>query len=216
MIGLEDIHPPAFYELLREIRKEYQSKLKNGEVDLETDDYGCSKSFISAGGEVGTIQEAASEELIELGAVESDENEAADQCGASKRRRRRGRQRGVGKKRSSSGMAMGTVALQKQQKRRPLLKGARMIDKRTKDGKAAMVARETMSASELAANAALERFGGNSKMVTASKQEIASKEEIDSSSEDESDNDIVAHAGGCACRSCDWDKMLFVPKNNEE
>ena len=55
---------------------------------------------------------------------------------------------------------MGTVALEKQQKRRPLLKGAKMIDKRTKVGKAAMAERASLSARELAARAALARFGG--------------------------------------------------------
>ena len=36
-IGLEDIHPPAFWELLDEIKVEYQTRLTDGEVDGETD-----------------------------------------------------------------------------------------------------------------------------------------------------------------------------------
>lgn len=216
-IGLEDIHPPAFYELLDEIRGEYRTKLANGEVAKETDDYGCSNTFGTCSGELATVGQAASGIVGQDGDVPLFASN--EDCGATKQKRRR-RWRGRGKKRAA-GKAMGTVALQKQEKRRPLLRGAKMIDKRTKVGKAAMAARESVPARELAARAALARFGNNN--AAAAKEESEEEEEDvvgesddknqeKSSSNDEEDEDdddsIGSHNEGCACRSCEWEKML--------
>ena len=50
-IGLEDIHPPAFFELLDEIRQQYYAKLSNGEVTAETD--------VTKDGQLKTVEDAA-------------------------------------------------------------------------------------------------------------------------------------------------------------
>jgi len=210
-IGLEDIHPPAFYELLNEITREYRANLESGQVAKETDEYGCNNTFVTISGEVATVGQAAS------GIVQQDGDvplfASNEECGATKQRRRR-RWRGGGGKKRSAGKAMGTVALQKQEKRRPLLKGSKMIDKRTKMGKAAMVERASVPARELAARAALSRFGNNS--GAAKKEETIidesddkSQEEVTSEEEDDDDDDSIAsHEEGCECRSCSWGKML--------
>jgi hypothetical protein len=210
-IGLEDIHPPAFYELLNEIRREYRAKLENGEVAKETDDYGCNNTFVTSTGQVATVGQAASSVVTQDGNVPLFATN--EDCGATKRRRRRWR--GGGKKRSAV-KAMGTVALERQQKRRPLLKGAKMIDKRTKVGKAAMEEQASLSARELAARAALARFGGNNdandkkeneaNAVEDSQGELSNGEEIESDSDE--DEFIASHKEGCECRSCEWEHML--------
>jgi hypothetical protein len=210
-IGLEDIHPPAFYELLNEIRREYRAKLENGEVAKETDDYGCNNTFVTSTGQVATVGQAASSVVTQDGNVPLFATN--EDCGATKRRRRRWR--GGGKKRSAV-KAMGTVALERQQKRRPLLKGAKMIDKRTKVGKAAMKEQASLSARELAARAALARFGGNNdandrkeneaNAVEDSQGELSNGEEIESDSDE--DEFIASHKEGCECRSCEWEHML--------
>lgn len=213
-IGLEDIHPPAFYELLNEIRGEYRAKLENGEVAQETDDYGCNNAFVTVSGEVATVSEAASGVVQQEGQVPLfDSNE---ECGAKKKHRRRWRGRGT---KRSAGKAMGTVALQKQEKRRPLLKGAKMIDKRTKVGKAAMAEQASVPARELAARAALARFGNNATVVAKEEHEddivgesdAKNHQEASSSDEDGEDDDdessIASHDEGCECRSCEWEKV---------
>ena len=201
-IGLEDIHPPAFYELLKEIRLQYQEKLENGEVAKETDDYGCNSIFVTSSGQVSTVAKAASG-IVEPPMLEVPLFDSNEKCGVKKRRKRRLR----GTKRSSAGKAMGSVALQKQEKRRPLLKGAKLIDKRTKSGRAAMATRESIPARELAARAALARFGNNN--GAAERQE----DEEEYSSEESNEDELIApHVEGCACRGCAWHKMLVAPK----
>ena len=44
-IGLEDIHPPAFYELNAEIKQQYWELRRSGALAKETDTYvGCKQS----------------------------------------------------------------------------------------------------------------------------------------------------------------------------
>jgi uncharacterized membrane protein len=149
-IGLEDIHPAAFWELLDEIKQQYAQKLQDGEVAKETDAYGCTDAFITGGGEVSNYEESAA-----LGNIQGNVlGVNGDLCGA---RKTGGYRRGFRKKRSSV-QAMGIVAAEKQQKRHPLKKGAKMIDKRTKDGKAKVASLKLANPRELAAQAALERF----------------------------------------------------------
>ena len=151
-IGLEDIHPPAFYELLDEIKREYRKKLGAGEVDLENDEYGCKGQFISSSGQLASVSTSASDILGRgghLGVLDTIT------CGAKK-----GRKRGPWKKSKNKYTSTSTTSnVQKDSKKRPLLKGAKMVDKRTKAGKASMVDRDNLSAGELAARAALARFG---------------------------------------------------------
>jgi len=40
-ISIKDIHPPALYELMDQIKVDYKEKFNTGEVDTESDDYGC-------------------------------------------------------------------------------------------------------------------------------------------------------------------------------
>lgn len=161
-IGLEDIHPPAFYELLDEIKAQYREKLEAGEVDAEPDEYGTTEhgTFVSGDGTVGSAAQSASDVLGAGGADSLDVLGSAgteNECGAStKRRRGRGKRRG-GSGSHSKGF---TSNAPPNEKKRPLLKGAKMVDKRTKVGKAAMRERENATPRELAARAALARFGG--------------------------------------------------------
>ena len=231
-IGLEDIHPPAFWELLDEIKKEYKQKRQAGEVDLETDDYGCNGQFIDASGNLRSVKTSATdilevEGLNNLGLLGATGSEG--ECGASKKKRR-----GNWKKRSKYSAGY-TSNVQKEKKRLPLLKGAKMVDKRTKVGKAAMANRENLSSRELAARAALSRFDNsslssvmhaakakkseseseedtkksNKKMVDA----ISSDEERNSDSDDDSVDEINAHSSGCGCRTCDWSQMFNLVAN---
>jgi len=178
-IGLEDIHPPAFWDLLRVIKQEYAAKLANGEVAAETDSYGCREAFVSQSGQVTTVETSA-EQFLNAGSGGDSNNDelsldGGKDCGARVGRGRRGRRcrgngAGAGRKRQrrpSNGRtgtatkAVGIKAAEQQQaKRRPLLKGAKMIDKRTSAGKMAMAARTALAPRELAARAALQRFGG--------------------------------------------------------
>ena len=90
-IGLEDIHPPAFYELLDEIKREYATKLAAGEVDADTLDFGCDYTFITTQGQVLTVQAAATTTShVDAAALTLDDGK---DCGAG---RRRGRGRGNG------------------------------------------------------------------------------------------------------------------------
>ena len=233
-IGLEDIHPPAFYELLGEIKAEYRAKLAAGEVYLETDDYGCDSNFVSSSGELASVSASASDILAPrgvlgdadlLGGVGSEGG-----CGASKRRRRRGG--GARGRRGGNYGAGYTRNLQKETKR-PLLKGSKMVDKRTKVGKVAMAERDGLSTRELAARAALARFGNAASAGASAAStdvlplELEREDKVKSSSNygamdiissdseggDDDDGDsthesIEEHNYECGCRSCEWSKLF--------
>ena len=238
-IGLEDIHPPAFWELLDEIKREYKEKLVAGEVDKENDDYGCAGQYVNKSGSLASVATSAADILggnginnLALLGTQGSESE----CGASKGRKRRGNW----KRKSGKNSAGFTSNVPKKEKKRPMLKGAKMIDKRTKIGKAAMAERENLTARELAAKAALARFGNSAttssadaaKESTSSRQEIAIDDSIISdedecnderkpikngeghSSSDEEDEEedepIREHNSGCGCRSCDWSKLFHL------
>lgn len=226
-IGLEDIHPPAFYELLDQIKIEYRQKLAASEVDIETDDYGCNGQFISKSGEVASVTTSASDivgtnGVNKLGLLGASGGEG--DCGASKKRRRMG---GWKKRNNHSKYSKGYKS--NVPKKRPLLKGTKMIDKRTKVGKAAMAERENLSARELAARAALARFGNAPAAASPGAKEDSSSESEDEvefvragkkgdvlSSDDEEDDGadfdepIDDHNYGCGCRSCDWSKLFSL------
>lgn len=217
-IGLEDIHPPAFFNLLDEIKAEYRQRLENGEVNLETDDYGCSSNVVTVSGHVKTVQEAATDVL---GSDDRDLGQLGqgEECGVSKRRRHRRLEGGM-KKRSGSGFVSNVP------KRRPLLKGAKMIDQRTKVGKAIMAARRDLTSQELAARAALERFSANNTATSADVSQTAAvgrfdkenqitgdadDDEIEHGSIEESEDETIKpHVQGCLCRGCGWER-IFMP-----
>jgi hypothetical protein len=200
-IGLEDIHPPAFFELMEQIKGEYRQFLQNGHVAKETDDYGCNNAYVNAGGQLTTVDEAASD-IVE-GYPNQELAFSSEECGSQKKRRWR---RGGGGKRPRG--ATGSK-FDRTEKRRPLLKGAKMIDARTREGKAALHERSKLTPRELAARAALARFGNSSPFVIAD-SELADDdaEEESCSSSDEEDTEgavIVPHSAQCACRCCDWE-----------
>lgn len=205
-IGLEDIHPPAFWELLDEVRQQYVEKLQNGEVALETDDYGCNETVVTAQGEVKTIQEAARDTMdtsSPLLLTGSQTMEPGD-CGAKKRRRwRRRRGGGRGNYRGYSKGYQSNVP-----KRRPLLKGAKMIDGRTKFAKEAKRLQEKLSPQELAARAALARLGQNPQAQDGDSDESSSSNsEGGESDDDEEAYNVAPHHAQCGCRSCLWERM---------
>jgi hypothetical protein len=216
-IGLEDIHPPAFYELLEQIKAEYIQCLENKEVDLETDDYGCSANVVTVDGQVKTVREAASNVLGNT--TDAFGQFAPEECGASKRRSSRRRFRGGGTKRSSSSGFVSNLP-----KKRPLLKGSKMIDQRTKAGKALLAARRELTPRELAARAALERFGTNNNttatvategtaavgLVDKENHNTSNDESQDGSDQESEDEEIEPHIQGCGCRGCGWERM-FMP-----
>jgi hypothetical protein len=221
-IGLEDIHPPAFWELLDEIKQQYSLKLQAGEVSKETDAYGCKDAYITGEGEVSNYEESAASSSGNI--QDNTLGDDGELCGARKAagyRRRGGRGFRSGNKRSSV-QAMGITAAEKQQKRRPLKKGVKMIDKRTKDGKAKVAALKTTNPRELAARAALDRFqqsaGAGSAIGDNSNSSVTSKGELseintraeESASDDDKEIEVLEeHPLACGCRCCDWDRMLF-------
>lgn len=209
--GLEDIHPPAFWELLDEIKAEYKQRLESGEVDLEVDDYGCDGRYVSSTGRVASISSSAMDMFdgddvgSSLGLLGSAGSEG--ECGA--RRGRRRRRRGGGSRGGGKGY---TSNVPKKERRRPLLKGSRMIDKRTRTGKASMADRENLSARELAARAALARFGDAGKGSREEEEEgeiVLSSDDDDEDGED-GDEPIEDHKLGCGCRSCSWGRMFLA------
>jgi len=210
-IGLEDIHPPAFWELLDVIKGEYKTKLQAGEVDLEKDDYGCSGMFVNATGELKKKSISATDllgpngfgNLTLMGTAGSEEGN----CGATKKKKRRGNWK---RNKSTSGKGYTSNV----PKKRPLLKAAKMIDKRTKEGKAAMNAQANFSTRDLAARAALARFdplpSSSSAVASARGKQEVDEIDISSSDEDEEDDDnnINNHKLMCGCRTCSWSKMF--------
>ena len=223
-IGLEDIHPPAFYELLGEIKAEYRAKLAAGEVDLETDAYGCDSNFVSSSGELASVSASASDILAPSGVLDDADllGGAGSEggCGASKRRRRRG---GGARGRRGGNYGAGYKSNAQKEKKRPLLKGSKMVDKRTKVGKAARAERDGLSARELAARAALARFGNAAipplelerKDKLKSSKNHGAMDLLSSHSEGEDDDDgdsidesIGEHKYECGCRSCEWSKLF--------
>jgi WLM domain len=186
-IGLEDIHPPAFYELLDEITQQYRKKLRAGAVAMETDDYGCSNVMITKTGELKSIQEAASDTVDNDHSLEQVVDES--ECGARRRWRRRRRTGGDKRKGVASNVP----------KRLPLLKGAKMIDGRTRAGRQAKKRRDELTPRELAARAAMVRMGQTI-------DDGSSGSEQESSSDD--DEPIAPHKAPCGCRSCVWENLL--------
>ena len=189
-IGLEDIHPPAFWELMEEIKQQYAEKLAAGEVDAETDDYGCKNTYMAQNGQVSTMEETSTTtEFANQQVGNTSVGGQEEWCGAGKQKKRfRGRRGGSGTKKRSSAKAMGIKANEQQQKRRPLKKGAKMIDKRTKAGKATVAALQSLTPRELAARAAIERFGeGVHSKGGASSDLVAGTSGTDESTKETSD-----------------------------
>jgi hypothetical protein len=176
-IGLEDIHPPAFYELLNEIKIQYKEKLLAGEVDLETDDYGCNGQYITSDGSVGSVTSSAADLLLghKSGVNNLDDmmnkSGSETECGAKKRGKGRRRYGGGGSGRSrggGGGKSKGYTSNVINEKKHPLLKGAKLIDKRTKVGKEAMEEIANLTPRELAAKAAMARFSSSSSSSSSS------------------------------------------------
>jgi len=236
-IGLEDIHPPAFWELMQEIKGEYATKLAAGEVDAETEEYGCKSSNKAAdnnaplghtnNGAASTTQ-AEDDANANEAAATLDTLQDGQSCGAGKGRYRRRRPGGSGENgaKRTAVKALGIQAAEQSQKRRPLLKGSKLVDKRTKAGKASMETLKEWTPRELAARAAMERLvGGGGAAAAAATAAGENKDnhhakagagtigmvELLEDSDSTSDNEveeIVDHQLTCACRACRWDKML--------
>lgn len=257
-IGLEDIHPPAFWELLSEVRLQYQSLLNQGEVAAQArhynddDFYKCHETTVLEGRVVSVcdaarqldrhqhlglstaVAQASGSTTGDASAgpeslpppPDPDPDLDVDQCGASRRRKRRWRRR-----RSAGGPSSSRLSTRRPRKP-PLLKGARMVDGRTKAGKAVRLAKERLTPHELAARAALSRLGPtptmDARMIggvnTGTDASTNNADEDDnedfpsdgSSHDSSSDEDAVApHTLACGCRSCQWDQMLHQPTGGE-
>ena len=248
-IGLEDIHPPAFYELLEEIKGQYYEKLNNGEVDLETEDYGCQGTIVTESGTVKTIAEASQDilgsncldrktdtgSLLVVAKKSGEEFPQGDECGATKikKRRRWRRRKGGNSDKYKKGYKSNATPM-----KRPLLKGTKMVDGRTKQGKALKDDRERLPPRGLALCAALERQNQQEQPPTSQQKNMTkppapsvgmNKENfvdlVDNSDSDETveeesvvrelssddEDSLVPHEDKCGCRSCEWDKLLFMP-----
>ena len=203
---------------------EYQKKLALGEVELETDMYGCDEKIVTRNGTVMTISNAAADIVpsfmtknVTLDSP-TDNNINDNECGVKRLRRRRSKGSAGYRKRKSKNLGTQT-------KQPPLLKGAKMIDKRTAAGKRALTATATLSRRELAARAAMSRLGAattysvteHEATMAAAKNDSTDVNEtvFSDDSSDESDDEYIIqpHQRSCACRSCDWDRLLFVPKS---
>ena len=249
-IGLEDIHPyvqsytivpkflsfrfvvsyfyvfksPAFYDLMNEIKEEYHEKLVLGEVALETDMYGCDAKVVTKNGNVMAIFEAAADIVPtfmskNLAISSTDNSFVDDECGVKRLRHRRRKGSAGYRKRKSKNQGTQT-------KQPPLLKGAKLIDKRTAAGKRLLTESATLSRRDLAARAAMARVGvivasdATEQTVTTTEANNRNHTNTNEGSSDDSSNDsddeytIQPHQSSCACRSCDWDRLLFVPEAN--
>ena len=147
--------------------------MRAGEVDLETDAYGCDGTTVSPSGEVMSIEDSAADFVGDGDSGARDANVASTQdegkqgekelCGVSKKRNRRWRRRrnnGAGRRPSAAVAGRRNLNGGGGRRRHPLLKGAKMIDGRSRAGKAAKALKESLTPRELAARAALARFGG--------------------------------------------------------
>ena len=173
-------------------------KLEAGQLEKETDDYGCNGTYITGKGEVTTMQQSAElSNNMTLG--------ESKWCGASKKQPY---QRGRGTKRSSL-HAVGIKAAELQQKRRPLKKGSAMIDKRTKDGKAKVAALRNLTPRELAARAALERLQCKSIPSASGNSNDNFNDGLPGDDGSEEEIEVIEdHPTACGCRCCEWDKLL--------
>jgi hypothetical protein len=155
-IGLEDIHPPAFYELLNEINN-IAPVWPMGKWRWKQMHFGCDEATVTKSGRVAPIAESAMDVLgpdkttvvvvhhhlddddgTTTGERNGITNDSSNEFGVSKRRNkswgRRQRRGRNGSSRCSYGHHV-VAGTNKKEKRRPLLKGAKMIDGRTKEGK---------------------------------------------------------------------------------
>ena len=207
---------------MNEIKLEYREKLQLGEVDLETDMYGCDAKVVAKNGHVMTIAEAAADIVPSFRektiTSTNDHNFVEDECGVKRLRRRRMK----GKRKSK--------IRQTDTKQPPLLKGAKMIDKRTVTGKRLLTESATFSRRELAARAAMARFNAtnglepeqnvviapaNHTETTMNADNACSDDSSNNCSDDDDDDYIIQpHQNSCSCRSCDWDRLLFLPPTN--
>jgi hypothetical protein len=223
------LRSPAFYDLMNEIKKEYREKLALGEVDLETDLYGCDAKIVTRDGNVTTIAEAAADivptfmtkTIVTTSPI--DNHVADEEYGVKRSRRRRMRGSGGYRKRTSKHSNKNGTQTTKPP---PLRKGAKMIDKRTVTGKRLLTESVTFTSRELAARAAMARFSATGSTSAEMLEHTATTTEAnhldgsydvfggcsdDSSNENDDDYIIQPHQGNCACRSCDWDRLLFMP-----
>eukprot|EP00797_Seminavis_robusta_P025615 Sro44_g026530.2 (190) ;mRNA; r:33561-34130 len=189
---------------MQECKKEYQQKLAAEELEQETDDYGCKDKYITGTGEVSTLQQSAGTVVSAEGMTLGEDH----WCGAKRARPSYSRR---GTKRSSV-QAVGIKAAELQQKRRPLKKGTKMIDKRTKDGKAKAAALKRLTPRELAARAALERWQGNASGTNDKDNNKVSNQEEETTTTIFVEV-IEDHPSVCGCRCCEWDKLLCQPAN---
>lgn len=217
---------------MNEIKKEYREKLALGEVDLETDLYGCDAKVVTRNGNVMTVAEAAADIVPTFmtktvtTVTPTDNILADDECGVKRFRRRR-RKGSTGYRKRTS---MNNNTRTQTTKPPPLRKGAKMIDKRTVTGKRILTESVTLSRRELAARAAIARFSTTASASTKIEHIVAATPEEnrfdennnsadaicsdDSSNENEDEYSIQSHQRTCTCRSCDWDRLLFMPMTN--
>ncbi|KAJ1445079.1 hypothetical protein M885DRAFT_579845 [Pelagophyceae sp. CCMP2097] len=204
-IGLGDIHPPAFYDLQKEIKQEYRAFLRSGAVAAETDAYGCDKLMVSGSGKL-----VSALDLYGPSADEPVEDMPDADCGVRRGRRRNagGRQQG-GSTAPKNGSSV--------PKKRPLLRGQHMLDGRTGTGKLAKAAMATRTPRDLAARAALRRFGDAPHGGDAGappggggdgEQEYDDDRDDDQDSDGSDDGAVAAHRSTCACRSCEWGALV--------
>mmetsp|Transcript_16451 Transcript_16451/g.32751 ORF Transcript_16451/g.32751 Transcript_16451/m.32751 type:complete len:388 (-) Transcript_16451:259-1422(-) len=183
-IGLEDIHPPAFYALLEE-NKQLYFKLRG--------------QIVSTKGGVGVDREIldSDDALDGPASIEDFKGE----CGA--RRSWSGRHT-----QGAEGRRIVDRALRKGEKKRPLKKGKSMIDGRSKEGKAAKLDKASMSARELAAAAAARRLGEVKPKAPIEVVEIidlcSDDDDVGEETDDDEDLDklMSQHDDACGCRGC--------------
>ena len=183
-IGLEDIHPPAFHDLMRENRRLYE-QLKSEIVD-------------TSNGSAIDKEILHSDERIQNAAIELPEEQFA--CGVKKKYRKKsvGVAKAVGMKAEEAFIG---------QKRKPLLNGAKMVDKRSKVAKEMLSKMESKTQRELAAAAAAARFASQPKPVKSEPEVITiddsdeEEEEEEEDDDDDSETQMTQHdVETCACR----------------
>ena len=141
-LGLEDIHPPEFFEKMREVRGVYRKLLAEGAMDADDE-------ATDSGGD------AAAD-----GAGDSVEGGCKARKGRGGRANKRKRRRpGASGATGAAGSSSSAAAAGPKPKRRALGKKKSMIDRRNREGKRLAAEQAARTPAENARMAALARFG---------------------------------------------------------
>ena len=147
-LGLEDIHPPEFYEKLAEVRGVYNRLLAEGAMDdAEHEPAVAAAGASAAGGGASGSAAASTDDSVEGG------------CRARKRAGARGSRKRAGGPGATGGIGSSAMGASSTGKRRARGPKRSLIDRRFREGKRMAEGQAARTPAENARLAALARFG---------------------------------------------------------